>query len=108
MYNFLINEDIEIYNLDGKDIYNKYKTDKKALIFMDPPYMATNNSFYNNGDNIGNLNIYEHLYYNPIDKENAKIYLILENTWITNILQYAINYNCICLLKPILINFLLS
>ena len=95
IYEFFKTEDIEIYNIDGKDIYTKYKNDKSVLIFLDPPYMATNNEFYNNGGGIGNMNIYEYLNENSINKEKAKIYMILENMWIMLLLfkKYIIETN---------------
>jgi len=86
IYDFFINEDIELYNIDGIEFYNKYKDNKEAFIFMDPPYIATNNTWYNNGGELGNMNIYEYLYNNPIIKQKAKIYLILENNWIIKLL----------------------
>jgi hypothetical protein len=86
IYNFFKNEDIELNNLEGITIYNKYKTNKNALIFIDPPYISLNNSFYNSGGLTGNLNIYEYLANNKIDKEKAKIYLILENNWIIRLI----------------------
>ena len=46
------------------------------------PYLETCNDFYNCAD----VNIYKFLYDNPIEKEKAKIYLILENMWIIKLL----------------------
>ncbi len=86
IYNFIINEEIDFYNIDGMELYNKYKDNNQALIFMDPPYIKTDNSWYNRGGNKGNMNIYEYLYNNQITKQKAKIYLILENMWIIKLL----------------------
>ena len=87
IYNFLKNEDVEIFNLDAQIIYDEYKNNINALMFIDPPYLFTNNSFYNNGRiNQGNMYIYEYLSTNDICNEKAKIYLILENIWINKLL----------------------
>ena len=82
VYNFYKNAKIEFYNLDGLEIYEKYKTDNKNLIVMDPPYLNACNDFYFDSK----ANIYEHLYENDTIKEKAKIYLILEDIWIIKML----------------------
>ena len=82
VYNFYKNAKIEFYNLDGLEIYEKYKTDNKNLIILDPPYLIYGNDFYLDCK----INIYEHLYNNDIKKEKAKIYLILEDNWIIKLL----------------------
>ena len=81
-YNFLKNEDVEIYNKEAIEIYNEYKDNKNCMILLDPPYLETCNDFYNCAD----VNIYKFLYDNPIEKEKAKIYLILEDMWIIKLL----------------------
>ena len=55
-------------------------------MFIDPPYIFTNNSFYNNARIQGNMYIYEYMSTNDICNEKAKIYLILENIWINKLL----------------------
>ena len=67
---------------DAIEVYEKYKNKKNYMIIMDPPYISTCNSFYFDH----NMNIYEYLNTNNITKENAKIYLILENIWIIKLL----------------------
>jgi len=62
--------------------YKKYKNNKKSLIFLDPPYISSCNSFYMSPE----LNIYEYINLNNIKNEKAKIYLILENIWIIKLL----------------------
>jgi len=64
------------------NIYKKYKNNKKSLIFLDPPYISSCNSFYMSPE----LNIYEYINLNNIKNEKAKIYLILENIWIIKLL----------------------
>ena len=64
---------------DAINVYERFKNKKKCIITMDPPYInATCTDFYYDH----NMNIYEYLYNNNITKENARIYLILENIWI--------------------------
>jgi len=79
---FLQTANIKIYNKDAIEIYNEYKSNPKALIFLDPPYMQSCNTFYNNPT----TNIYEYLFDNDIDNEKAKIILCLENIWIVKLL----------------------
>jgi site-specific DNA-adenine methylase len=83
IYNFIKNEDIEIYNEDAIDIVNKYKDNKDNFIFIDPPYLMSCNDFYSNKLNV---NIYEWMYKNNITKHDAFYCLILEENWIINIL----------------------
>lgn len=70
--------DITFYNMDGIELYKKYKDDSKNLILLDPPYLSLCNDFYLDHS----TNIYEYLYNNNIDKEKSRIYLILEKMWI--------------------------
>lgn len=89
---FLRNAKIIISNKDALDVYNDYKTNKKALIFLDPPYLASNNSWYKDPT----INIYEYLCDNDITKEKALILLCLENNWIIKLLfkgKKSIVYN---------------
>lgn len=81
IYNFLKNENIILNSTSGLDIYNQYKN-KNALIFIDPPYIASCNSKYSNPE----LNIYEYLCNNDICDEKAEIILCLENIWIIKLL----------------------
>ena len=67
---------------DAIKVYEQYKSNKKCMIIMDPPYISTTNDFYYDH----NMNIYEYLYNNNIMKEKAKVYLILENIWIIKLL----------------------
>lgn len=84
IYNFFKNADIEFYNDDAINIYEKYKNDETTLLFLDPPYLDSCNEFYEKSDK--HLNIYEYLYNNNINKEKAKIYLMLEDMWINRLL----------------------
>ena len=79
---FLRNEDITISNEDGIKIIESYANDKKALIFLDPPYLNSCNCFYSNPK----LNIYEYLYNNPMKKYKCFCILALEDNWIIRLL----------------------
>ena len=96
IYNFYKNNDIEFYDDDWLKIYLKYKDCSNCLFLFDPPYLSTCNDFYLDSS----VNVYEYFFNNPIDKEKAKIYLILENIWIIKLLFknnefiiYNKNYN---------------
>ena len=100
IYEFFNNEDIEFYNEDGLDIYKKYCNDSENMIFLDPPYLNRCNTFYSNQI----VNIYEYLFKNDIRDQKAKIYLILENNWIIQLLfdgynkieydkKYSVNFS---------------
>lgn len=80
--NFLKNEVIEFTNLNGLDVYEKYTKDKNSLIFLDPPYIGADNDFYKNPD----LNIYEYMVNNDIDKEYAKILICINENWINKLI----------------------
>ena len=82
IYDFFKNADIEFYNMDGVELYEKYKDDERNLIIFDPPYLMSCNDFYLQS----NANIYEYLSLNKISNEKAEIYLILENVWIIKLL----------------------
>jgi len=80
--NFLRTEKIEFTNIDAIDLYKNYSNNKKAFIFLDPPYLALNNDFYANKD----VNIYEYLNNNDIKKGKAHIMLCLNDVWIIRLL----------------------
>lgn len=76
---FLQTENIEIYNLDALEIVNLYNK-KEMFIFLDPPYLAACNHFYDKT----NINIYEWFFYNKKILLNACF--VLENVWIIKLL----------------------
>lgn len=82
IYNFFRSANIEYTCTDAFEIYNKYKNDDDKIIILDPPYFSSYNDFYYDNS----LNIYEYFYNNNIDKEKARIYLVLENSWIIKLL----------------------
>lgn len=79
---FLKNEDVRITRDDGVAVYEHYKTDPCAMIFMDPPYIASCNAYYTDA----HANIYEHLFNHSIAEEAACVVLVLENIWIIKLL----------------------
>lgn len=72
---FLNSPNVFISNNDWKEFYNKYKDDNTNLIIFDPPYVKSNNTYYN--EDCRGLNIYENL--NDINKDKAQSYFILED-----------------------------
>ena len=84
IYEFFKNnkDRITFYNKDAVDIVNEYKNNSNCLILFDPPYLDACNDFYNDSK----VNIYEYLYFNQIRDMKAKVYLILENNWIIQLL----------------------
>jgi hypothetical protein len=84
IYNFYKNANIEFYNEDGINIYEKYKNDESTLLFLDPPYLQSYNDFYEKNNK--RINIYEYLYNNNINNEKANIFLMLEDIWINRLL----------------------
>ena len=75
---FLHSEDVEIRQGSGDDIVKEMRDDKRAFVFIDPPYLISCNGFYN--DPAGN--IYEYFVKNKLDDMRAKICLVLEVNWI--------------------------
>lgn len=43
---FFMSNNVEINNVDYKDIIEQYKNDDRAFIFLDPPYFLSCNQFY--------------------------------------------------------------
>jgi hypothetical protein len=82
VFEFLRTADIELSNLSGVDVYKKYCDNEKAIIFIDPPYISSCNSFYTDP----NVNIYEYLCDNDIKLKKSVIVLCLENIWIIRLL----------------------
>ena len=79
---FIRNENITFTSKNALEIYDMYKTNNKALIFLDPPYLGCDNSFYKSPSS----EIYEYLFNNDIEKEKAYICLCLGNIWIIRLL----------------------
>jgi len=79
---FIKNADITFTNNNGLEVYKLYCNDKKTLIFLDPPYLSRENSFYKTPS----AEIYEYLFNNDIKKNKAYIVLCLENSWIIKML----------------------
>lgn len=79
---FLQNEDITIIYGSGMDIYIKYCDSSNCFIFIDPPYLFCNNADYETPE----FNIYQHIAYNNIMLNKAKIMFCLEYSWIIKLL----------------------
>jgi hypothetical protein len=85
---FLLNENILLLNKDGLEIYQEYKN-KDSIIFLDPPYLLSDNSLYKNPA----LKIYEYLYNNKIIKEKATIIISGEYNFLIKILFKKYKYH---------------
>lgn len=79
---------VSITSEDGVSCYERYKTDEKAFIYLDPPYVSSENSYYASPG----VKIYEYLHKNNYLNENAKILINLELMWIISLL-FDINEN---------------
>jgi len=79
---FIRNADITFTNNNGLDTYKLYCNNENTLIFLDPPYLSRENSFYKTPT----AEIYEYLFNNDIEKNKAYIVLCLENSWIIKML----------------------
>lgn len=76
---FLITENVDIVCMDGLDLIKS--SDFNCLLYLDPPYLASDNSFYRNP----NMNCYEYLASELINL-NSKIILNIEETWFIKII----------------------
>lgn len=47
---FFQSSNVHIYNKDYKEIFNEFKNDQNAFIFLDPPYFQSDNSYYSQYD----------------------------------------------------------
>jgi len=84
IYNFLKNENVSMFNIDGLDIIESNKNDDSILMLLDPPYINTNNSTYNYS--IKSYNVYEYFSINDICEMECKMMFILEDNWIIRML----------------------
>lgn len=92
IYNFLKNEDVEIINGDGIQIFEKYLNNNKVLLFIDPPYLSSCNHFYSDK---ATTNVYEYMYNNNFFKKKSNLICVLEENWIIKLLfkkYYFIKY----------------
>lgn len=96
---FMRTENVILHNKDAIEILKEYNK-KNIIHILDPPYLFTCNSFYNDANLVkDDFNIYEHLYKNS-KKYKTNIYIILEKIWFIEglykdkiIYEYKKNYN---------------
>lgn len=79
---FIKNEEIEYFNIEGEIILQKYKDNSNNFLFIDPPYVDCCNLFYSNTK----TNIYEYACNNDINNMNAFVIFVLEDNWIMKLL----------------------
>jgi len=76
---FIRSPNVHISNDDWSVLFNKFKNDDKSIFFFDPPYIDSDNSFYNSkGRDKYDYNVYEFFNLNKINTFNSHIYFILE------------------------------
>jgi site-specific DNA-adenine methylase len=83
IYNFFRTANIEYTCSDAIDIFKQYSNNKHNLILLDPPYIMSYNLSYSSSSNV---NIYEYLSTNNINKLKSNIMLILEDIWVIRLL----------------------
>jgi site-specific DNA-adenine methylase len=81
--NFLRTEDVTITCGNGVDVLAQYENDKRAIVYLDPPYIQTCNDFYHGSTHGTRFNVYEYIYMKRYKKSN--IYATLEDVWIVNL-----------------------
>lgn len=94
---------VYIYNNDWFDIFDIYKNDKQSLFIFDPPYLDTDNKYYNKPT----YDVYQYFKNNNINSFDSKIFFMLEDIpkirelfSSNNIYEpYDKKYNCISLFK---------
>lgn len=72
---FLNSPNLYITNDDWKICYDKFKDDENSLIIFDPPYIDTDNTFYN--EDCRSFSVYDELDY--IKNNKSKSYFILQD-----------------------------
>jgi site-specific DNA-adenine methylase len=77
---FMRTENITLSSVDGLDIVNQYKYVENTFIFLDPPYLLSNNEFYKMKKGV---NIYEYLTINGMNDFKSWLLLVIERNWIT-------------------------
>lgn len=90
--NFIQNENVSIMNENANDIFEKYKNDDKTFLFCDPPYMLSDNGFYDNQECNKNSNIYKYVYDNDLNQFDCKILFCLELNWLVELLFKKYNF----------------
>jgi len=90
IHHFFKNANVVATNVDGNAIFEKYKNDRQSLIFIDPPYLDSNNAFY---CSVKGTNIYEKFWREKLGEYAAGIYMVLEKNYITEALfgEYQIH-----------------
>ena len=79
---FINQPNVFITNNDYKIIYEEHKNNSKSIILLDPPYVNTSKQFYQSND----TEIYSYFSNNPIKKNKASIYVIVDDNWIMRII----------------------
>lgn len=88
---FLRTETIELSNIDGETVMKEYIQSPSSIIYLDPPYLKTNNKgYYSNHGNL--FGIYQYLESPDIKNYKCQIYLhIIENPELYNKIKFNFN-----------------
>jgi hypothetical protein len=76
-----------------KLIFDKYKDDEEALIFLDPPYINSDCSFYDKFDSNFFNNLWEDIY-NLLENGKCKIILVVNDNFFMKKCYNKWFYNC--------------
>lgn len=90
--NFLQTETVELCIKDAIEIIEENKDNESNIIFLDPPYVNSCNTFYK----CPTVNIYEYIHKNNLIDNKAFFIIVLEKIWIINLLfdkYYKIEYD---------------
>lgn len=91
IYEFFKQGNIVFTCKDGVECYMEFQHNPKAYIFLDPPYINTCNSFYNQPS----LGIYEYLVNGPsMNKAPAYVMVVVEENYIINLIFSDKKYYC--------------
>jgi len=81
---FLLEEDVTITNIDGVECFKLHNL-QENLIFLDPPYLLSDNSYFDCPTH-KKMSIYEYLYNKNINTMLCKVIIVVEINWIINLL----------------------
>lgn len=83
LLDFIQSPNVSLTCGDGVDVIEKYKEDKTAFLFIDPPYMATSNKFY---EYETTTNTYEYMVGKEPTYYKCKMCFVLEYMWMIKLI----------------------
>ena len=88
---FLLNANIEVKNQDGLNLLISNINNHNALIFLDPPYILSDNTMYKSSSD----NIYSYFAKNDLKNFESKLVICIEKNFITDLIFDNENDNII-------------